>query len=63
MRMVRSRAAAFGVRPDRIGLFGASAGGHLAASAATLFDAAEGRTGGALDAVSARPDFVALLYP
>jgi acetyl esterase/lipase len=42
---------------------GASAGGHLAAAAATLFDAAEGRTGNALDGVSARPDFVALLYP
>jgi len=35
----------------------------VAAMAATLFDAPEGRTGAALDAVSARPDFVALLYP
>jgi acetyl esterase/lipase len=35
----------------------------VAASAATLFDAPEGRTGPAIDAVSARPDFVALLYP
>src|SRR5262249_12051807 len=60
IRLVRSRAAEFGLRPDRIGLFGASAGGHLAASAATMFDAAEGKTGAALDAVSARPDFVAL---
>ena len=42
---------------------GASAGGHVAASAATLFDAPEGRTGAALDATSGRPDFVALLYP
>ena len=49
--------------PDRIGVFGASAGGHLAAGAATLFDATEGQTGAALDAISARPDFVALLYP
>jgi beta-xylosidase/acetyl esterase/lipase len=63
VRLVRSRAAEFGVRPDRIGLCGASAGGHLAAAAAELFDAAEGRTGAALDAVSARPDFVALQYP
>jgi len=63
VRLVRSRAAEFGVRPDRIGLAGASAGGHLAATAATLFDAPEGRTGHALDEVSARPDFVALLYP
>ena len=63
IRLVRSRASEFGVRADRIGVFGASAGGHVAASAATLYDAGEGRTGAALDAVSARPDFVALLYP
>jgi acetyl esterase/lipase len=63
IRVVRSRAAEFGIRPDRIGLFGASAGGHVAASAATMFDAVEGRTGAEIDGVSARPDFVALLYP
>lgn len=63
IRLVRSHAAEFRVRPDRIGVMGFSAGGHLAGSAATLYDAPEGRTGGALDAVSARPDFVALLYP
>ncbi len=63
IRIVRSRAAEFGVAPDRIGVMGFSAGGHLAASAATLFDAPEGRTGAALDAVSARPDFAALIYP
>jgi acetyl esterase/lipase len=63
MRLVRSRAAEWGVDPKRIGVFGSSAGGHVAASAATLFDAAEGKTGAALDAVSARPDFVVLQYP
>ena len=63
IRLIRSRAAEFDVRPDRIGLFGASAGGHLAASAAALFDAPEGKTGAPIDTVSARPDFVALLYP
>ena len=41
IRLVRSRAAEFGLRPDRIGVMGASAGGHVAASAATLFDADE----------------------
>jgi acetyl esterase/lipase len=63
VRLLRSRADLYGISPDRIGVMGASAGGHLAAAAATLFDAAEGRTGNALDGVSARPDFVALLYP
>lgn len=63
VRTLRSRAREFGIDPNRIGIMGASAGGHLAASAAFLFDAVDGRTGAALDSVSARPDFVALLYP
>lgn len=62
VRLVRSRAAEFGVRPDRIGVFGGSAGGHLATCAGTLFDAPEGKTGSPLDNVSARPDFVAVVF-
>jgi acetyl esterase/lipase len=63
VRLVRSRASEWGIRPDRIGILGFSAGGHLAASAATLFDAPEGKTGAALDSVDARPDFAVLVYP
>lgn len=63
VRLVRSRAAEFGVKPGSIGVMGFSAGGHLAACAGTLYDAPEGRTGAALDAVSARPDFLLLIYP
>jgi acetyl esterase/lipase len=63
IRTVRSRAAEFGVQTNRIGVMGASAGGHLAACAATLWDAPEGLTGAALDAVSAMPDFAVLIYP
>ena len=63
VRMLRSRAAEFGIRPDRIGVMGSSAGGPLAATAGTLFDNPLGRTGAPLDAVSARPDFVILMYP
>jgi len=42
---------------------GFSAGGHVAATAATLFDAPAGRTGSPLDRTSGRPDFAALIYP
>ncbi len=63
IRLVRSQAAEFGVKPDRVGLLGQSAGGHLAACAGVLWDSPEGKTGAWLDNVSARPDFVALVYP
>jgi acetyl esterase/lipase len=63
IRTVRAHAADYGIAPDRVGVMGSSAGGHLAASAATLFDDPAGRTGAALDAVSARPDFAILIYP
>lgn len=62
VRLVRSRAAEFVINPAHIGVLGASAGGHLAACAGTIFDAPEGRTGAELDKVSARPDFIILLY-
>jgi acetyl esterase/lipase len=63
IRLVRSRAGEFGIQSDRIGLLGTSAGGHLAASASTMWDAAEGTTGAAVDRVNARPDFAMLVYP
>src|SRR5262249_35618732 len=57
IRTVRSQAAHFGLKPDRIGVMGFSAGGHVAATAATMFDSPEGRTGATIDSTSARPDF------
>jgi acetyl esterase/lipase len=63
VRLLRQDAAQWGIAPDRIGVLGFSAGGHLAASAGTLFEEADGRTGAAMDAVSARPDFMVLVYP
>jgi acetyl esterase/lipase len=63
VRHVRANAERYGVDPAHVGVFGSSAGGHLAASAATLFDSPDGVTGAAIDTTSARPDFVALLYP
>lgn len=63
VRIVRSRAAEFKINPARIGVMGSSAGGHLAASAGTLFEHAAGKTGAPLDATNARPDFLILMYP
>lgn len=63
VRMVRSRSAEFGVKPDRIGMLGGSAGAHVTASAGTLFNDPVGRTGAALDNISGRPDFMVLIFP
>ena len=63
MRLVRSRAKEFGVSPDRIGLMGFSAGGHLAATAATRFDGGNASAPDAVDRAGSRPDFLILGYP
>jgi acetyl esterase/lipase len=63
VRLVRGRARDFGLDPHRIGFLGFSAGGHVAASVATRFDAQVYAAVDNLDAGSARPDFSVLLYP
>jgi acetyl esterase/lipase len=63
IRIVRSRAQEFGIQPDRIGMMGFSAGGHLAATAGTHFDAGKADSPDPLEWVSSRPDFLILCYP
>jgi acetyl esterase/lipase len=63
MRLVRSRATEYGVGPDRIGLMGFSAGGHLAATAGTRFDAGAAGATDPIDRAGSRPDFLILGYP
>jgi acetyl esterase/lipase len=64
MRLVRSRAEEWHLDPKRIGVIGFSAGGHLAASIATLFGAPDTQLGETpLSKVDARPDFAMLIYP
>lgn len=62
IRYVRSRAAEFGIRPDRIGIWGFSAGGHLASTAATHFVHSDSEAD-PIDRQSDRPDFAILSYP
>jgi acetyl esterase/lipase len=63
IRIVRARAAEWHVAPDRIGIMGFSAGGHLASTAATHFDAGNSSAADPIDRVSSRPDFSILGYP
>jgi acetyl esterase/lipase len=63
IRLVRSRAAEFRINPERIGMLGFSAGGHLTATAGTHFDAGNAGAADPIDQVSSRPDFLVLAYP
>jgi acetyl esterase/lipase len=63
LRMVRALATEFHVAPDRIGVWGFSAGGHLAATLGTHFDAGDPQAVDPLDRASCRPDFMILAYP
>ena len=62
VRIVRSKAKEFGIDPKRIGVWGFSAGGHVASTAATHFDNGKDE-GDEIDKVSCRPDFAILCYP
>ena len=63
IRLVRSRAREWHVDPNRIGILGFSAGGHLASTAGTHFDRGRKDARDAVDRASCRPDFMILAYP
>jgi len=63
LRFVRYRAAEYGIAADRIGIWGFSAGGHLASTAGTHFDSGLPDASEAIDRTSSRPDFMVLCYP
>jgi acetyl esterase/lipase len=63
LSLVRSKAAAWGIDPQRIGMIGFSAGAHLAAATATSFDQRTYEPLDDVDRISCRPDFAILLYP
>jgi acetyl esterase/lipase len=63
IRTVRARAAEWNVDPRRVGILGFSAGGHLAATASTQFDAGDPNATDPIDRQSSRPDVSVLVYP
>ena len=63
IRVVRSRSKELGCNPHRIGIIGFSAGGHLAATAATHFDAGQAKATDPTERTGCRPDFAVLVYP
>jgi acetyl esterase/lipase len=63
MRTVRARSAEWNIDPTKIGVIGFSAGGHLASTLGTHFDAGDPAAADPIERVSSRPDFMILCYP
>ncbi|MBC7967516.1 MAG: prolyl oligopeptidase family serine peptidase, partial [Fuerstia sp.] len=63
IRIVRARATEWQINASQVGIMGFSAGGHLASTAATHFDADKPEAADPLDRPSSRPDFAVLVYP
>jgi acetyl esterase/lipase len=63
IQYVRAHATAWGLDPQRIGILGFSAGGHLASTAATQFTEGEPGSDDPVARVSSRPDLAVLIYP
>jgi acetyl esterase/lipase len=63
IRFVRAHAADYKIAPGRIGVWGFSAGGHLASTVGTHFDAGDAGAADPIDRVGSRPDFMILAYP
>ncbi|MFK7849315.1 MAG: alpha/beta hydrolase [Rhodothermales bacterium] len=63
IRTARHHAAAWHINPDKIGVWGFSAGGHLASTVSTVFDAGDDQATDPIEQQSSRPDFAILFYP
>ncbi len=63
MRYVRAHAKEWKIDPHRLGIMGFSAGGHLASTVATHFDAGDPKSDDPIERESCRPDFAILCYP
>jgi acetyl esterase/lipase len=63
LRLVRHNAKKWNIDPDKIGIMGFSAGGHLASTLGTHFDYGNEAASDSVERVSCRPDFMVLMYP
>ena len=63
IRTARANAKQWGLKTDQIGVMGFSAGGHLASTAGTHYDAGNAKAAEPIDKLSSRPDFMMLIYP
>ncbi len=63
LRLVRSRAVEFGVDPQRVGIMGSSAGGHLASTLLTHYDGGKADASDPVERQSSRPTLAVLCYP
>lgn len=63
IRTVRARAREWRIDPGRVGILGFSAGGHVASTAGTHFDAGDPGAPDPVERQSSRPDFMVLVYP
>jgi acetyl esterase/lipase len=63
IRFTRAHAAEWAIDPAKVGIMGFSAGGHLASTAGTHFDAGDKTAADPIDRLSSRPDFLILIYP
>jgi acetyl esterase/lipase len=63
IRLTRAHAADWGIDPAKVGIMGFSAGGHVASTAGTHFDAGNPQAADPVDRLSSRPDFMVLVYP
>lgn len=63
LRTIRAQAAIWNLDPGRVGIIGSSAGGHLASTLLTHFDAGDPMAKDPIDRVSSRPDLGILCYP
>tara|TARA_R110002049_G_scaffold38978_4_gene120400 strand:- start:1334 stop:2176 length:843 start_codon:yes stop_codon:yes gene_type:complete len=63
IRLIRHNAEKWNVSKNQIGIMGFSAGGHLASTLGTHFNDGENSLPSRIDSLSARPDFMVLIYP